>query len=105
MSITPTYAHVELSDGTQHVTRILLADRLKLEKTAKVRQWDMEADGITVNAFTTWAALVRAGLYKNSYETFVAGDCVDLFVTNEKPADELAEDDPLNPTGPATQSS
>lgn len=105
MSITPTYVHVEMSDGTQHTGRILLADRLQLERTAKVRKWDMEADGITVNLFSAWCVMKRTGLYTDTYEKFAGGDCIDLFVTNEKPAEEPAEDDPLNPTEPATQSS
>lgn len=101
MSITPTYVHVEMSDGTQHVGRVLLVDRTLLERTAKMRKWDMEADGITTNIFTAWAVMKRLGLYTDTYEKFSGGDCIDLFVTNDKPADEPADDDPLNPTEPA----
>lgn len=102
MSITPTYVHVEMSDGTQHTARILLADRMALERTAKIRKWDMEADAITVNTFSAWAAMKRMGLYTDTYEAFSGGDCIDLFVTNDKPTDEPADDDPLNPTEQAT---
>lgn len=103
MAITPTYAYVEMADGTQHAQRVLLADKLQLERTSKVRQWDSEKDAITTNVFMAWAALKRTGLYKDTYEAFIGGDCADIFLTTDKPADEPEDDDPLNPTQPAMQ--
>lgn len=100
MSINPTYANVEMSDGTQHAVRILLADQVRMEGTAKRNKWDLEADQITVNTFVTWAAMKRAGLYTDTYEAFVGGDCLDLYISKGHPE----ADDAMNPTEPATQS-
>lgn len=103
MAITPTYANVEMADGTQHSVRILLADQVRMEGTAKRNKWDMEADQITVNTFVTFAAMKRSGLYTDTYDKFVGGDCVDLYISKGTPETDEDDEDRLNPTEPATQ--
>lgn len=90
-SIKPQFASVELRDGAIHAdVRVIFADKLDLQKTAKLRGWkDLESMPFTVSSFLAWRALVRTGQYTNNYDAFL-GDLIDVQMDDER---ELAEAD------------
>lgn len=51
---------VELTDGTiLGPERVIFADKLRLERTARASNWDMSRDEFRVQSFLSWAALER----------------------------------------------
>lgn len=65
-------ATAELVDGTVlGPVRVLHADKLRLEKTARSRGWQVSEQFATTNAFLTWAALTRSGDVTVPYEGFL----------------------------------
>lgn len=77
-------ATVEMADGTVHENvRITLQDRLRLERTARTRKWDLANANYapSVNAFLAWSAVERAGLIGvMTFEDFIAGGANDVNV-------------------------
>lgn len=61
----------ELLDGTVlGPVRVLFADKLRYEKTAKAQGWDVQE--FRLQGFLTWAALTRAGLTALDYDGFLS---------------------------------
>lgn len=64
---------VELQEGVElGPIRIIHADKIALEKTARARNWDVEKNFATTNAFLGWAAAKRTGDYIGTFEDFLA---------------------------------
>lgn len=91
MAITKLYAQIEFSDGREENVRVLLADKLRYEQTAKTHKWDPEPNTLTGQLFLAWAAAQRSGLTESTFETFKAGEVLDVFLTNETPEGNEAE--------------
>lgn len=91
MAITKLYAQIEFADGREETTRVLLADKLKYEQTARIHKWEPEPNTLTGQIFLAWAAAHRAGLTESKFDEFKAGEVVDVFLTNESPDDEETE--------------
>ena len=97
MAMKRQIAEFELSDGTSHEVRLLLADKIRAERTRKARNWG--ENDMAMTTLMVWSAAVRAGHYQGSFEEFQGtpeepGDCVDLFVDQR----ERDEEDPTQPT-------
>ena len=87
MKLTPQYAIAELQDGTvTEPMRIMQADKLALERTAKAQGWDLAEDGITTNVFLAWRGATRAGYTQAQFEDF-SNQLVDLSIVNGEPLD------------------
>lgn len=100
MSIKTVYANVEFDDGrTVEDVRVIFADRLSFERTAKARGWDAEAQPQTTAGFLAWAALKRRGDYPGSYDDFLAA-VVDVQLDDERTPERAAEGD-ADPSRPA----
>lgn len=104
MSLKANYANAEFtgSDGepiTVQDVRIIFADRLRFEKTAKARGWDPEKQPMTSAGFITWAALNRTGQFPGSYDDFLAV-LIDVEIDDAKSVSEDT-DDSADPTQPA----
>lgn len=98
MALKPTYANVELTNGTTHEdVRITYADRLSLEKTMKAQGWNGEKQPFTTSGFLAWAALSRLGLYEGDYRTFLTA-VLDIQLDDEAGA-EVEVQDPTSLTG------
>lgn len=70
--IRRTLISVEIQDGTRYLDRrVLFADKIRLEKTARNNKWDITRDEFTVQAFLAWAVLNREGEISDTYETFL----------------------------------
>lgn len=95
MAIKPAYANVELDDGRLFESvRVIYADRLAFERTAKARRWDPETQPFTTAGFLAWAALRRSGLYAGTYDQFLAA-VVDVQLDDKtSDPDEDADSDP-----------
>lgn len=91
MAINKLYAQMEFADGREETTRVLLADKLKYEQTARIHKWDPEPNTLTGQIFLAWAAAKRAGLTDSGFDEFKAGEVVDVFLTNDEPETEAAE--------------
>lgn len=91
MAINKLYAQMEFADGREETTRVLLADKLKYEQTARIHKWDPEPNTLTGQIFLAWAAAKRAGLTDSGFDEFKAGEVVDVFLTNDEPETEEAE--------------
>lgn len=82
---------VELMDGTIiGPERIIFADKIRLERTARANGWDMSRDEMRMGSFFAYAALERIGQLPTegmSYEDLLP-EILDLQVTAEHPADE-----------------
>lgn len=74
---TRTYITVELSNGEFHKERILAADQLQYEKTARANGWTPQKDQTITNLFMGWHSLKRTGKYDGTFDTFQV-DCIDL---------------------------
>lgn len=84
MSMQINYISVEMADGTVHdKTRVTLQDRLRLERAARVNDWELGSarNSPSTNAFLAWAGLSREGQYQGTFEQFVESDAVDIFVS------------------------
>lgn len=89
MAIIKQFVTVELADGSViGPVRIIHADKILLEKTARNRGWDVEKQFATTNAFMGWAAAKRAGEYPGSFEEFL-----DVLI-----AVEVDRGEPVDPT-------
>lgn len=63
---------VELTDGRVYgPERIIHADKIALEKTARNRGWDVEKNFATTNAFLGWAVAKRVGAYDAGFDEFL----------------------------------
>lgn len=70
--------------------RVIFADKIRLEKTARNNGWDLHRDEIRMGSFFAWAALERTGklpVEGMTYEDFLVELC-DVQVTSEDPEDE-----------------
>ena len=50
--------------------RITTGDKIKLERTARVRKWDLEENVFSVTAFMVWAAATRLGKTSLGFDAF-----------------------------------
>ena len=91
MAINKLFAQMEFADGREETTRVLLADKLKYEQTAKIHKWDPEPNTLTGQIFLAWAAAHRAGITDSTFDAFKAGEVVDVFLTNDEPETGEAE--------------
>lgn len=85
MAITKLYAQMELADGREETVRVLLADKLKYEQTAKIHKWEPNPDTLTGQLFLAWAAATRAGITEATFDQFKGGEVLDVFLSNENP--------------------
>lgn len=79
MALIKQHAQFELQDGTvSEPIRIIFADKVQLERTARAERWDLEQDFTKVNSLLTWSAARRTGITELDYETFCAQlvDCI-----------------------------
>lgn len=84
MAMQINYISVEMADGSVHdKTRVTLQDRLKLERAARVNDWELGSarNSPSTNAFLAWAGLSRENAYTDTFENFVGKDAVDIFVS------------------------
>lgn len=80
------YAQIELSDGTEHTLRVLLADKILASKTAAIHKWDIQGKNeIDYSAVMAYSAAKRAGLTESTFNDFLDNDLIDLFMSNEEP--------------------
>lgn len=96
MSLQIAYVTVEMSDGTVFDRqRVTLQDRLRLERSARVNKWELAgaSSAPTTNAFLGWSVLERTGQIQTTFEAFIAGEAIDVYV-------EAAEATLGNPTQP-----
>ena len=94
MALNKSFAQFELADGTvSDEIRIIFADKVQLERTARAERWDMEKDFTKVNSLLTWAAAKRSGAIPEdwSYQTFVA-NVVDLAIEKAGDVDPTQTD-------------
>lgn len=84
MAITKLYAQIEFADGREEDVRVLLADKLKYEHTARIHKWEADANTLTGQLFLAWAAAKRSGLTDSEFELFKS-EVVDFFMTNDDP--------------------
>ena len=97
MSIKPAYANIELDTATIVDVRIVYADRIRHETTARKRGWRAEDAPTRAAGFLAWAAATRLGLVDLTYEEFVE-QLVDVQL-DDKRADSEGDDagDPSQP--------
>lgn len=50
--------------------RITTGDKIKLERTARVRKWDLEENIFSTTAFMVWAAATRLGKTSLGFDAF-----------------------------------
>lgn len=82
---------VELTDGTVvGPERIIFADKIRLERTARVNSWDMTRDEMRMGSFFAFAALERTGNLPREGMTYeeLLPEILDLQVTTEDPSDD-----------------
>lgn len=91
MAMNKLYAQIEFSDGREETLRVLLADKLKYEDTARRLKWEPNPDTLTGQLFLAWAAAKRAGSTSAGFEDFKNGEVVDIFLTNDAPDGAEAE--------------
>lgn len=91
MAITKLYADIEFQDGREENVRVLLADKLKYENTAKIHKWEPNPDTLTGQLFLAWAAATRTGLTDATFDQFKAVEAVDVFLSNDAPEGAEAE--------------
>lgn len=66
-----TTGQFETADGNVHDgIRIMLQDKLQLERTARVKKWDVQESPFTTTAFLVWHAARREKLTELSFEEF-----------------------------------
>lgn len=75
------HTQFELADGTvSEPIRVVFADKVQLERTARAERWDLEKDFTKVNSLLAWSAAKRTGAIAPdlAYSEFVAQlvDCV-----------------------------
>lgn len=81
---------VEMSNGqVLGPERIIFADKIRLEKTARNNGWDMGRDEFRVQSFLSWAALQRTGDLAEDlgYEKFLE-QLIDVQFSQEDPDDD-----------------
>lgn len=77
MALKQNHTTFELSDGSTHgPLRIVFADKVQYERTAKANGWSMQ-DEFRLQSFLTWHAAKRSGTTELSYEDFM-GELVDI---------------------------
>ena len=78
---------VEMLDGTIYgPVRVLYADKIKCERSARANGWDLTRDEITPRGFLSWAALTRTGEITVPYEEFI-DQVADIAAENVTPED------------------
>lgn len=73
-AIRRTTLTIELTDGTiLGPERVIFADKLRLEKTGRANNWDLNRDEFRVQSFLAFAAFERSGQLPEgtSYEQFL----------------------------------
>lgn len=105
MSIPKVYAYGELPDGTTwEGVRVVLADRIALDRSARANGWNVEAQQQTVAAYLSWQAARRTGVTVPDWAEFLR-TAVDAAVTEDEPADADDEaDSEADPTRSAPSS-
>lgn len=87
MALIKQHAQYELQDGTvSEQIRIIFADKVNLDRTARAQGWDIEKDFTRVNAFLAWAAATRVGVLSLGYDEFVE-QLVDVVIERGDPVD------------------
>lgn len=102
--IKPSYAAVELEDGTAFSgVRVTFQSRRALERTMKAQGWSTDDNVFTISAFLAWHASKKAGKHQLSWDAFLNAlvDC-ELRQPGDTTPEEAADvDDELSPTQPA----
>ena len=60
----------ELDGEVTENLRITTGDKIKLERTARTRKWDMDENMFSVTAFMVWAAATRLGKTTLGFDNF-----------------------------------
>lgn len=107
---TKSYAYAEFAAGSPGCTdyagvRIIYADKIALEKTARARGWKEDQHAVTISAFLAWHAGKRTGSHDLDYPAFLTA-IIDAGLDQEpREAGEVEPDDAsvdgLDPTQPA----
>lgn len=97
-AITKLYANIEFADNRTVVVRVLLADKLKYETTARKHDWNAEPQTISEHVFLAWAAAKRKGLTEAGYDDFKESEVIDVLLSNDAPDGET-EADPTPESG------
>lgn len=92
MAMTKLYAEIEFATGNTTTVRVLLADKLLYETTARKHDWTFDPNSLTGQVFLAWAAAKRTGKTTATFEEFRDSQAVDVFLTNDAPAGETDED-------------
>lgn len=85
------FISIELADGTViGPERIIFADKIRLERTARANGWDMARDEMRLGSFFAFAALERTGQLPREGMTYeeLLPELLDLGVAVEEPSDE-----------------
>lgn len=81
---------VEMLEGDRHDARIILADQVAFENTARTRNWGGIADNqLTFMAFVAWKSMTRTGAFNGTFDEF------QLAVSH---IEEHTEEEGLDPT-------
>lgn len=87
-----TMITVELADGKiLGPERVIFADKMRLERSAKANKWDIGRDEFRTQSFLAWAALNRAKDTDLGYEAFLEALTDVVFEANAQD-DEDGED-------------
>lgn len=94
MALKPTYANVELADGTIHTdVRVTYQDRVRYEVAAKARGWQGDKQPFTTAGFLAFVALTRTEKYDGSWDEFRAG-VIDVQLSEDGAADPTSSPEP-----------
>lgn len=86
---------VELADGNViGPERIIFADKIRLERTARANSWDLSRDEIRMGSFFAYAVLERTGQLPREGMTYeeLLPELIDVQVSSEDPTE--ADEDP-----------
>lgn len=82
---------VELTNGDViGPERIIFADKIRLERTARANGWDLSRDEIRMGSFFAYAVLERIGQLPREGMTYeeLLPELIDVQVSSEEPSDD-----------------
>jgi hypothetical protein len=82
---------VELTNGDViGPERIIFADKIRLERTARANNWDLSRDEIRMGSFFAYAVLERIGQLPREGMTYeeLLPELIDVQVSSEEPSDD-----------------
>lgn len=89
-NVRHTMITVEMQDGSVlGPERVIFADKMRLERSAKANKWDIGRDEFRTQSFLAWAALNRTKATELGYDLFLE-QLIDVVFE----ADAQVDDDP-----------